>query len=287
MVDRDGRQLWNSGPLDQTVHSGPVGGLAWISDDGTKMAAAVGNWVYFLKQEGPSGSSAGVTNAASYGSSATRGVSPGEMLTIFGQGLGPAQLTTHEVDSAGRFTTVLAGTQVLFASTPAPIVYTMAGTTSVVAPYDLAGKSKVTITLKYQGLASPPIEIPVVASNPGLFTLDGSGTGDAAIVRPDGSPVDAAHPASPGDILLLYAEGHGLSSPALADGQIVTTTLPKPVGNTTLLIDGQPTSTEYCGSAPAMVNGVLQINFRVPAVSAGAHQIRQCKGKARSLKCAG
>jgi uncharacterized protein (TIGR03437 family) len=271
---RDGSELWNSGLLDKTVHSGPLEGFAWISDDGRKAIAAVGNWVYFLAQQGPGATSAGVANAASYAPSAAGGVSPGELLTIFGQGLGPAQLTTHETDSSGKFTTVLAGTQVLFDDTPAPIVYTMAGVVSVVAPYDLAGKSRVTITLKYQNQASLPIEVPVVADNPALFTLDGSGKSDASIVRPDGSPVNAANPAAPGDILVLYAQGYGVSSPALPDGQIVNATLPKPAGTTTLLIDGQPIDTQYCGSAPGMVNGVLQINFRVPAVSAGSHQIQ-------------
>ncbi len=47
---RDGRELWNSGSLDSTIHRGPLAGYAWISDDGKQIAAANGNWVYFLSQ---------------------------------------------------------------------------------------------------------------------------------------------------------------------------------------------------------------------------------------------
>jgi uncharacterized protein (TIGR03437 family) len=274
VMDRDGCQLWNSGHLDTTIDRGPLDGFAWISDDGRKMVAANGNWVYFLAQQGPGATAAGVTSAASYGASATNGVSPGEILTLFGQGLGPAQLTTLQLDSTGKVATLLAGSQVLFDNTPAPIIYTSSGQLSVIAPYDLVGKSTVTITAEYQGLAAPPIDVAVVSANPALFTLDSSGQGDAAIVRPDGSVVNAADPASPGDILVLFAEGYGASTPALPDGAVVTTTWPVPMLNTVLLIDGQPVATQYCGAAPYIVNGVLQVNFQVPVLVPGAHQIQ-------------
>jgi uncharacterized protein (TIGR03437 family) len=245
-----------------------------MSDDGRKLVAAHGNWVYFLAQQGPGVPSAGVTSAASFSASATNGVSPGEMLTLFGQGLGPAQLTSLQLDSTGKVATLLAGTEVLFDNTPGPLIYTSSGQVSVMAPYDLAGKSTVTITAQYQGLSSPPVDVAVVPANPALFTLNSSGQGDGAIVRPDGSAVNAANPAGAGDVLLLFAEGYGVSTPALPDGLVVTTTLPAPALTTLLLIDGQPVPTQYCGAAPYMVNGVLQVNFQVPALASGAHQIQ-------------
>ena len=274
VIGRDGRQLWTSGHLDTTIHRGPLDGFAWMSDDGRKLVAANGNWVYFLAQQGPSVPSAGVTSAASYSASATNGVSPGEMLTLFGQGLGPAQLTGLQLDSTGKVAALLAGTQVLFDDTPGPLIYTSSGQVSVMAPYDLAGKSTVTITAQYQGLSSPPVNVAVAPANPALFTLNSSGQGDGAIVRPDGSAVNAANPARAGDVLLLFAEGYGVSTPALPDGLVVTTTLPAPSLKTVLLIDGQPVPTQYCGAAPYMVNGILQVNFQVPALASGAHQIQ-------------
>jgi uncharacterized protein (TIGR03437 family) len=114
----------------------------------------------------------------------------------------------------------------------------------------------------------------VATANPGIFTLDASGKGDAAIVRTDGSVVSTSAPAQAGDVVLLFAEGYGVASPALADGAIVGSTLPLPAAATSLLIDGQKVDTLYAGGAPGIVNGVLQVNFRVPALSAGSHSIQ-------------
>jgi WD40 repeat protein len=50
VVSRDGTELWYSGKLDSTIQ-GPANGYAWISDDGSKMVAAAGNWLYFLTKK--------------------------------------------------------------------------------------------------------------------------------------------------------------------------------------------------------------------------------------------
>jgi uncharacterized protein (TIGR03437 family) len=41
-----------------------------------------------------------------------------------------------------------------------------------------------------------------------------------------------------------------------------------------LLIDGNPVPTAYFGGAPGLVNGVLQVNFTVPTLNPGSHQIQ-------------
>lgn len=213
-------------------------------------------------------------NGASYQSSSSAGIAPGEVLTIFGTGIGAAQLTTLVIDSTGKVSTTLAGTRVLFDGTAAPILYTSKDQISVVAPYNVAGKSKTTITVTSPGILITPVTLNVATANPGIFTLDASGKGDAAIVRTDGSVVSTAAPAQAGDVLSLFGEGYGVASPALADGAIVGLTLPLPTAKTSLLIDGQTVDTLYAGGAPGITNGVLQVNFRVPTLSAGSHSIQ-------------
>src|ERR1019366_2817487 len=66
----------------------------------------------------------GVVNAASY---AAGSVSAGEIVAIFGSGLGPSTLVGMQLDSKGYVSTSLAGTQVFFDGVAAPLLYTWAG----------------------------------------------------------------------------------------------------------------------------------------------------------------
>src|SRR5262249_25487827 len=61
-----------------------------------------------------------VVNAASYDQD---GVSPGELISIFGERLGAATPSNLELDANGRVTQSLGDTRVLFDGVPAPVVY--------------------------------------------------------------------------------------------------------------------------------------------------------------------
>ena len=204
------------------------------------------------------------------------------MLTIFGTAIGPAQLANLALDPAGAIGSSLAGTRVLFDGVPAPLLYTSARQIGLVAPQSLAGKSSVNVVVEYQGVQTSPISFPVTPANPAIFTLNASGSGDGAIVRLDGNIISATNPAQPGEILLLYGEGYGASTPEIGDGVIIGSTLPVPVLPIKLFIDDQPVDTLYAGGAPAIVNGVLQINFTVPALPSGSHQIQIQVGDRKS-----
>ena len=74
-------------------------------------------------------------------------IAPGELLTLFGSGLGPATLISATVGSNGLYPTTLAGTTVTFNNVPAPIVYTSSSLVTVVAPYEITGSSTANISL--------------------------------------------------------------------------------------------------------------------------------------------
>lgn len=207
---------------------------------------------------------AGVTNAAGY----TAGVvSPGEILVVFGKDIGPAQLMT--LQTSGSFvTTTLGGVRMLFDGVPAPLVYVSATQVSAIAPYALAGKSTTMVTVEFGGAVSGPIEIPVAPSVPGIFTADSSGSGQAAALNQDGSVNSADNPASPGDVIVLFATGDGQTTPAGQDGLIIDPTagLPKPILGVRVLFS-QEADVLYAGAAPFLVSGVLQVNARIPAAT--------------------
>ena len=67
---------------------------------------------------------------------------------------------------------------------------------------------------------------------------------------------------------MLYGTGAGQTSPAGDDGMISTDLpLPTPILPVTVFIDGQPAEVLYSGAAPGMVQGILQINARVPSTA--------------------
>src|ERR1022692_1790829 len=74
---------------------------------------------------------AAVTNAASYATA----VAPGQMVNVWGSGMGPTALARLALDSNGLVSNTVAGVRVLFDGVPAPIVYVSATQIAVGTPY--------------------------------------------------------------------------------------------------------------------------------------------------------
>src|SRR5262249_37898176 len=112
---------------------------------------------------------AGYSNAASY---ASGGLAPGGGVLIAGANIGPATLAGAALAANGRLATQVGGAQFSFDGVPAPIVYTSAGYSSVIVPYEVAGKTSTQLVASYSGQTSPPVTIPVVPALPGIFSAD-------------------------------------------------------------------------------------------------------------------
>ena len=210
---------------------------------------------------------AGIVNGASFVGDA---VSPGELVAIFGSNIGPAQLSNAQIDDSGRVTTTLSDTQVFFDGIAAPLLYASSNQVGVIVPFGTAGP-QTQVEVRYQGQLSFPMMMPVLPATPALFALDGTGGGAGAIVNQDGKLNSFDSPAARGTIVLLYATGAGQMAPALDDGKIVSAApFPAPLLPVQVFIDDQPAEVLYAGAAPGMVQGVLQINARIPdAASSG------------------
>src|SRR5205085_7153413 len=166
-------------------------------------------------------STAAVVNAANYASGP---VAPGEIVTIFGSGLGPIDGAGMEVQ-AGIAVTSLAGTRLLFDGIAAPLLYVRSERISAVAPYGIASRTSTNIQVDRQGTLSAGTAVPVTTLSPGIFTLDSSGAGPGAILNQDGTINSAGNPAEPSSIVVIYAEGAGRMNPTVADGSITAADL--------------------------------------------------------------
>jgi len=116
-----------------------------------------------------------VVNAASY----TDGpISPGEMVTIFGTGIGPAKPAYATMDPAtGKLATTIGGVQVLFSGVPAPMIYASSTQVSAVAPYEMASFANPSVRIVYAGETSTADQVTLAATALGLFAQNASGGG--------------------------------------------------------------------------------------------------------------
>jgi uncharacterized protein (TIGR03437 family) len=205
-----------------------------------------------------------VANAASY---ATGAISPGENIVIFGQGVGPPNVTTGRPNSSGSWDTIVGNTRVLFDGVPAPVLYAFTAQTSVMAPYAISGRSTTTIRVEYQGLQSSPTTYNVVTVVPAIYTLNQSGKGPGAILNSDGTvnlPNDSALRNS---YVTVYMTGEGQTTPAGVDGTVTPgnpSGWKKPQLPVTAAVGGVPATVYYAGSAPGIIAGVMQVNVQIP-----------------------
>jgi uncharacterized protein (TIGR03437 family) len=252
-------------PMTGSVSVNPTGlapgtynGNVQVSGPGGQQSIPVSLTV---RPPGPRFAPNALTSAANYVSGA---VAPGLLAVIFGTGLGPPNLAGLVLGQDGRVATITGGTRVLIDGVAAPMVYARQDTVSFFVPFEVAGRASVVVEVEYQGVKSPPVTLPVVDAIPGILTVDFSGGGQGAILREDFSPVSRTNPAPLNSVIQIYAVGAGQSAPAGETGRLAAVPLKRPALPVTATIGGINAAVEYAGDAPGLVEGVLQVNLRVP-----------------------
>jgi uncharacterized protein (TIGR03437 family) len=221
---------------------------------GVQMAPLSGPGIFLNPQ--------GVVNAAS---SAPTGnpISPGQFITLYGTGLaqGPQAATAP-------FPPTLNGVTVLINDKPAALRYVSGTQINALVPYATVGTTATMVVQNGAG-KSNTVTVPTAPTSPGVFTQDQSGSGFGAIQHSDFSPVNAAHPAVGGEIVLLYLTGMGMVNPPVQDG---TAGGANPVSiaaaTGSVLVGGKPGTVTYSGLAPGYP-GLYQINVQLPPIPPG------------------
>jgi uncharacterized protein (TIGR03437 family) len=220
---------------------------------------------------GPAPQISGVVNSASFDQGT---VTPGEIITIFGVGLGPAALTLFNPTTPPIPTSLPAmapSTSVTIGGVPAPLIYTSAGQVSAIVPYSIGGASAA-VVVTYGGLPSLAFTVGVAPVDPGVYTIAASGQGQAAVLNynlatNDYSVNSASVAAAKGSIVVLYVTGAGAMSSGSANTLTPLSPAITPIAPVTVMIGGQPATINAAQAAPGSAPGVLQINAVVPAAA--------------------
>ncbi|HTS48212.1 MAG TPA: SBBP repeat-containing protein [Bryobacteraceae bacterium] len=177
---------------------------------------------------------------------------PYQLLTIFGNGLGPAT----PVVATDNSTTSLGGVSVSFGSLPAPLLYVSPNQINLAVPLVSESPSGTVMQVTVNGVSSPPLQFPVTFANPSLFVVPGSYNSqfqefEAVALNADGSTNSASNPAQLGSVISVFVNG---LSP---DPQVAA-------GPPQLFTAAGWSITHVSDVSPF----VLQVDLRVPATTA-------------------
>jgi uncharacterized protein (TIGR03437 family) len=222
---------------------------------------------------GPGPQITAVTNSASF----TQGtLAPGEVLSIFGLGLGPAQLTLFDPTVPPIPTTLPAAapsTGVTINGTAAPIIYTSATQAGVIVPYAVAGASA-QVVVTFNGIASQAFTVAVAPVDPGIYSLASSGQGQGAIlnfVNGNYTINSTSNPATRGSTVVIYLTGAGATTSVVDNQLIPASPVITPALSPLVTIGGQAATVLAAQAPVGSVPGLIQLNVTVPTgVLAGA-----------------
>ena len=201
----------------------------------------------------------GVFNAGSY-APVTAPVSPGSLTTLFGTALSSGTA----VASSFPFPKLLGGAEVLVNNVPAPLYAVSPGQISFLIPYAATGTS-VNVAVRTAGSTAAAVEVPLAATSPGIFSLDFTGLGAGAILKPDFKVVSAANATRRGETVLVFLTGLGAVSPAIGDGEAASSTvLSRTTGTVNVYVGGRRATVSFAGAAPGLA-GLYQLNVIIPA----------------------
>jgi trimeric autotransporter adhesin len=203
-----------------------------------------------------------VVNGASFLAGA---ISPGEVITLFGTNIGPTTPATAQITN-GTLTTQLGGAQVLVNGFAAPMIYASATQVSAVVPYEIASYSLAGVGVSYLGQTSNINTLPVVATAPGIFTQNSSGSG-AAGFNGNFSVNGPNNAAAAGSTVVFFLTGEGQTIPPGVTGTINSSAAqnPSPAAPISILIGGLPATYSYAGGIDGVVEGIMQLNVQIPA----------------------
>ena len=194
-------------------------------------------------------------------------LAPGTIIAVYGANLasGISQPTSIPLN------TTMNGTTVIIGGIPSPLFYVSPGQINVQVPFELDSSKQYQVVVSANGAIATPQTIQMTPAVPGLAAF---GDGTLIAQHLDGSLVLPSSPAQPGEYIVMYLLGMGLTSNQVSSGNAS----PGPPGlatpdvTATLTLGGQPVNILFQGMTPGLV-GLYQIDIQVPQNTTGGNQL--------------
>ncbi len=200
-------------------------------------------------------------------------VSPGDVMVVKGDQL---SFEPYASGPAPPLATTLGGARVLVNGVAAPIFYSSYGQIAFQLPADVPTGQSIVQVERDGNMLSNKVSVEVKARAPKVLRIGVKDFGaivnaaDNSYPMPPGAiPGANTHPAKPGDVLVIYAIGLGLTDPWPATGQPAPSSEPlarmvaKPRVNFGGGLLGAIATPDFAGLTPTYA-GLYQINVRIP-----------------------
>jgi trimeric autotransporter adhesin len=214
----------------------------------------------------PSVASGGVTSGA--GVTGEVVVAPGDVITIAGQYFAAAPVSATKLP----LTTTLAGTEVLFAGDPLPLIYSSSGKILAIVPYNLAPNAQYQLIVGQGGSISGPVSVTLGTTQPDILQIVTTNTNVAqnlwslltAGTAFNLAMAGPATPLKPGESIVIYCTGLGAVNQTIAAGAAAPTAPVSTVNTVSVSIGGQNVPVSFAGLVPGYP-GIYQVTGTVPA----------------------
>jgi uncharacterized protein (TIGR03437 family) len=208
-----------------------------------------------------------VYNAASYEASAQ--ITPGAWVAVFGDALAEGQSLADKTPYPRN----MIGTEVRLQDQPLPLFFVNDQQVNALIPTNLGVNERHQFIVTREDTQSTAFDVLVSDLQPGIFTTNQQGTGQAAVLIANtnllAAPANSAlsRPASHGEFIQIYCTGLGEVSNPPADGApAASDPLPSAKQQPTVFFGDSSATPSYAGLAPGLV-GVYQVNVQVPATA--------------------
>jgi len=157
---------------------------------------------------------------------------------------------------------------------PAPLFYADVGQVNGQIPWELAGRLDTTITATLDGRSTAPRLLNLGEYAPGIFTTNGGGAGQGAILDGNYRLVDPSNPAVAGStVVQIYCTGLGPVTNQPATGSpSPNNPLSRTTSQPSVIIGGALANVVFSGLEPGAV-GLYQVNALVPSAAAKGNEV--------------
>lgn len=210
----------------------------------------------------PNVAATAITNAAQ----APAGIGANTYVTIKGTNLAATKRSWQTADFvANKLPSSLDGVTVTVNGEPAYLSYVSPIQINLLTPADLPSGGQITVQVSNNGLTSSALNVAAQAVAPSFFLFNSdkyiaATHGNYSLIGPTTLFPNSSTPATPGETIVLYGNGFGITSPPVPGGQIVSTAATL-VTTPTILFNNVAAKVVYAGLVGA---GLYQFNVVVP-----------------------